>query len=79
MFGEVEVRRLAYRARGCENLYLTDAQLNLPAAKHSHGLRRLAALEAPRTSFEDAQTAILLGIAIGLALFLAITLARRYL
>jgi hypothetical protein len=59
VFGEVEVRRLAYRARGCENLYLTDAQLNLPAAKHSHGLRRLAALEAPRTSFEDAQAAIL--------------------
>jgi len=59
VFGEVEVRRLAYRARGSENLYIADAQLNLPAAKHSHGLRRLAALEAPRTSFEDAQAAIL--------------------
>ncbi len=59
VFGEVEVRRLAYRARGSENLYVADAQLNLPAAKHSHGLRRLAALEAPRTSFEDAQAAIL--------------------
>jgi hypothetical protein len=59
VFGEVEVRRLAYRARGQENLYVADAQLNLPAAKHSHGLRRLAALEAPRTSFEDAQAAIL--------------------
>jgi len=59
VFGEVEVQRLAYRARGSENLYIADAQLNLPAAKHSHGLRRLAALEAPRTSFEDAQAAIL--------------------
>jgi hypothetical protein len=59
VFGEVEVRRLAYRARGRENLYVADAQLNLPAVKHSHGLRRLAALEAPRTSFEDAQAAIL--------------------
>lgn len=59
VFGKVEVRRLAYRARGQENLYVADAQLNLPAAKHSHGLRRLAALEAPRTSFEDAQAAIL--------------------
>ena len=58
MFGEVEVRRLAYRARGSENLYIADAQLNLPAAKHSDGLRRPAALEAPRTSFEDAQAAI---------------------
>ena len=58
VFGGVEVGRLAYRARGCENLYPADAQLNLPAEKHSHGMRRLAALEAPRTSFEDAQAAI---------------------
>jgi hypothetical protein len=59
VFGAVEVGRLAYRQRGCENLYPGDAQLNLPAEKHSHGMRRLAALEAPRTSFEDAQAAIL--------------------
>ena len=59
VFGGVEVRRLAYRARGRENLYPADAQLNLPAEKHSHGIRRLAALEAPRTSFEDAAAAIL--------------------
>ena len=58
VFGGVEVGRLAYRARGFENLYPADAQLNLPAEKHSHGMRRLAALEAPRTSFEDAQAAI---------------------
>ena len=59
VFGEVQVRRLAYRARGRENLYPADAQLNLPAEKHSHGMRRLAALEAPRSSFQDAQAAIL--------------------
>jgi hypothetical protein len=59
VFGEVGVGRLAYRARGWENLYPADGQLNLPAEKHSHGIRRLAALEAPRTSFEDAQAAIL--------------------
>jgi len=58
VFGEVEVTRLAYRARGVENLYPADAQLNLPAEKHSHGIRRLAALEAPRSSFDDAQAAI---------------------
>ena len=58
-FGEVEVRRLGYRARGRENLYPADAQLNLPAEKHSHGMRRLAALEAPRSSFQDAHAAIL--------------------
>jgi hypothetical protein len=58
VFGEVEVTRLAYRARGSENLHPADAQLNLPAEKHSHGIRRLAALEAPRSSFDDAQAAI---------------------
>lgn len=49
VFGEVDVKRLAYRARGAENLYPADAQLNLPAGRHSHGIRRLAALEAPRS------------------------------
>ena len=39
-------------------MYPADAQLNLPASRHSHGIRRLAALEAPRGSFEDAQAAI---------------------
>jgi len=58
VLGEVQVTRLAYRAGGCENLYPADAQLNLPASRHSHGIRRLAALEAPRGSFEDAQAAI---------------------
>ncbi len=58
VLGEVQVTRLAYRAAGCENLYPADAQLNLPASRHSHGIRRLAALEAPRGSFEDAQAAI---------------------
>ncbi len=58
VLGEVQVTRLAYRAVGSENLYPADAQLNLPASRHSHGIRRLAALEAPRGSFEDAQAAI---------------------
>ena len=59
VLGEVAVTRLGYRAAGCENLYPADAQLNLPASRHSHGIRRLAALEAPRGSFEDAQAAIM--------------------
>jgi len=58
VFGEVSVERLAYRERGLENLHPADAVLNLPEEKHSHGLRRLAALEAPRGSFEDATDAI---------------------
>jgi hypothetical protein len=58
VFGEVTVTRLAYRRRGHANLYPTDAALNLPAEKHSHGLRRLAALEAARGSFDDTAEAI---------------------
>ncbi|HYB22296.1 MAG TPA: ISKra4 family transposase [Solirubrobacteraceae bacterium] len=58
VFGEVTVSRLAYRARGAENLYVADAGLNLPEEKHSHGLRRLAALGAPQGSFEDLREAI---------------------
>jgi hypothetical protein len=58
VLGEVQVTRLAYRAAGRENVYPADAQLNLPPGRHSHGIRRLAALEAPRSSFEDAQAAI---------------------
>ncbi len=58
VLGEVQVARLAYRAAGSENLSPADARLNLPPVRHSHGIRRLAALEAPRSSFEDGQAAI---------------------
>ena len=44
VFGEVAVRRFAYRARGCQNLYPADGALNLPEEKHSHGLRRVCVL-----------------------------------
>jgi hypothetical protein len=54
VFGQVVVRRLAYRRRGRANLHPADAALNLPEEKHSHGLRRLAALEAARGSFDGA-------------------------
>jgi hypothetical protein len=58
IFGDVEVRRLAYRHRAHQNLYLADAVLNLPVERHSHGLRRMAAVEASRGSFEEARDAI---------------------
>ncbi len=58
VFGEVTVARIAHRARGRANLYPADAALNLPAEKHSHGLRRLAAVEAARGSFDDAAAAV---------------------
>jgi len=58
VFGELSVRRLAYRRRGCANLHPADGLLNLPCERHSHGLRRLAAVESSRGSFDDAVEAI---------------------
>lgn len=58
LFGAVEVTRLAYRHRGHANLYPADGVLNLPAERHSHGIRKLAALEATRGSFEEAARAL---------------------
>ncbi len=54
VFGDVRVERLAYRARAHADLHPADAALNLPAEQHSHGLRRLAAVEAARSSFAEA-------------------------
>jgi len=58
VFGPVTVTRIGYRAPGADNLYPADAALNLPEEKHSHGLRQLAAIEAPRGSYDDAAAAI---------------------
>ncbi len=58
VFGDIDVSRLAYRARFSANLYPADAMLNLPAEKYSFGLRRLAAVEAGRGSFEQTVAAI---------------------
>jgi hypothetical protein len=57
-FGEVVVARIAYRTPGLPDLHPADAVLNLPVEKHSHGLRRLAAVEAARGSFDAAGAAI---------------------
>jgi hypothetical protein len=67
VFGGVTVTRIAYRAAGAANLHPADAALNLPEEKHSHGLRRLAAIEAARGSFESAAAAITraTGVAVG--------------
>lgn len=58
VFGTVTVTRIAYRAPDVANLYPADAVLNLPVGRHSHGLRRLAAIEAARGSFEQAGAAV---------------------
>jgi hypothetical protein len=57
-FGQVIVSRIAYRSPGRSNVHPLDAALNLPEEKHSHGLRRLAAIEAARGSMEAAGAAI---------------------
>ena len=58
LFGPVTVERIAYRGDYVHNLYLMDAVLNLPAGKHSHGIKKMAALCAARGSFQDAAEAV---------------------
>ncbi len=58
IFGTVTVGRCAWRAQGRRNVYPADAALRLPRLRHSHGLQRLAALEAVRGSFDQATEAI---------------------
>jgi hypothetical protein len=57
-FGQVTVSRIAYRSPGRPNVHTLDATLNLPEEKHSHGLRKLAAVEAARGSIEAAGAAV---------------------
>jgi hypothetical protein len=57
-FGQVTVSRIAYRSPGRPDVRPLDAALNLPEEKHSHGLRKLAAVEAVRGSIEAAGAAI---------------------
>jgi len=57
-FGQVTVSRMAYRAPGAANVHPLDAALNLPEEKHSHGLRKLAAIESVRGSHQDAAAAV---------------------
>src|SRR5271167_4281091 len=57
-FGQVTVSRIAYRSPGRPNVHPADAALNLPAEKHSHGLRKVTAIEAARGSIEAACAAV---------------------
>ena len=57
-FGQVSVSRIAYRSPGRGNVHPLDAALNLPEEKHSHGLRKMAAIEAARGSMEAAGAAV---------------------
>src|SRR5512136_370381 len=58
VFGLVTAIRMTYGARRHGSLSPLDASLNLPEELHSHGLRRLAAVEAARGSFDATVEAI---------------------
>ena len=58
VFGPVTVTRIAYRAPGAPNVYPADAELSLPAGRHSHGLSRKVACAVPDVSFGRACAAI---------------------
>jgi hypothetical protein len=53
LLGRVAVPRLAYQSAGTPDLHPMDASLNLPRELFSHGLRRLVAREAARSSFDE--------------------------
>lgn len=67
VFGAQTVTRITYRRRDRANLCPADGALNLPVEVHSHGLRRLAAIESSRGSFEGAAHAVTraTGVAVG--------------
>ena len=58
VFGTVEVERLGYGAAGAESLHPLDAELNLPPERYSHELRRRAAVEVAKGSYDEAVEAL---------------------
>jgi Uncharacterised protein family (UPF0236) len=59
VFGDVEVKRLAFSARGESSLFPLDAALNLPVEEnYSHGVREACARESVRGSFDAAAEAV---------------------
>ncbi|MEU5185435.1 ISKra4 family transposase [Streptomyces longwoodensis] len=58
VFGTVTVSRCAWRRLDASNVHPVDAALSLPRGRYSHGLARLAVLEATRGSFDAARAAI---------------------
>ena len=53
VFGTVSVQRQGYGADGAQSLHPLDAELNLPRERYSHELRRRAAEEASKNSFDE--------------------------
>ncbi len=53
VFGSVTVERTGYGAEGKASLHPLDGKLNLPQERYSHELRRRAAEEASKNSFDE--------------------------
>ncbi len=53
LVGRVEVERTAYQAHDVDGLYPADAVLNVPPELYSHGVRRVVAEQAARSSFDE--------------------------
>lgn len=53
IFGTVEVTRTGYRAEGTASVHPLDGALNLPPEKYSLEVRRRAAIEAAKSSFDE--------------------------
>ena len=53
VFGEVQVERAGYGAKGVESLHPLDGELNLPEERYSHEVRRRAAEEAAKSSYDE--------------------------
>jgi hypothetical protein len=54
VFGPVQLSRVGYGVEGSASLHPLDAELNLPPERYSHELRRRAAQEAAKGSFDEA-------------------------
>lgn len=53
LVGRIDVERTAYQAHEVDGLHPTDAVLNLPTELYSHGVRRVVAEQAARSSFDE--------------------------
>jgi hypothetical protein len=58
VFGTVEIQRAGYGQEGTSSLHPLDAELNLPPELYSHELRRRAAEETAKGSFDEVALSI---------------------
>jgi hypothetical protein len=58
LFGDVTVKRKSYSQRLHNSVFPLDAQLNLPADQYSDGIRQRVAIEARKSSYDEAVESI---------------------